>query len=139
MNERRGFLEAKKASYKSDYGTKKSLHLGAAVFYKGELLATGWNSEKTHPLQFKYNDERIKDDTLLPKMHAEIMAISKIKNLDIDFSKVEIFVYRKNVFGVAMAKPCASCEKCLRDMGIKRVHYTGNNSYVNERYVLDED
>ena len=133
MNILKGIKRAKKESKKSDYrGNKISQHLGCAIYYKGTLLATGHNSNKTHTLQHSYNSERYET----PKVHAEIMALSKIKYLDIDFNKVEIFVYRESFDGAYVnAKPCVSCEKCIRDMGIKRIHYTGNKSIISERYI----
>lgn len=68
-------------------------------------------------------------------MHAEIELISKIRYLDINFSEVEIYVYRETKDGKkALAKPCLSCETALRELGIRRVHYTGNNSYISEVY-----
>ena len=137
MNILKGLKVAKEISKKSDFKPyKKSQHLGCSIFYKGTLLATGYNSNKTHPMQHSYNSERYENESCMPKVHAEIMALSKIKYLDIDFNKVEIFIYRENHNEeYALARPCLSCEKAIRDMGIKRVHYTGNNSIVSERYV----
>ena len=68
-------------------------------------------------------------------MHAEIELISKIRYLDINFSEVEIYVYRETRDGrKALAKPCLACETALRELGIRRVYYTGNNSYISEVY-----
>ena len=136
MNLARGFEKAKEASKRSDFKSVVSKHLGSAVFYKGELLSVGYNSEKTHPIQHKFNYIRYKDDSCLPKIHAEVMALSKIRNLDIDFSKVDVFVYRESADGdPALARPCKSCEALIREMGIKKVHYTGTKKYTSERYV----
>ena len=137
MNILKGIEKAKEESKKSDFrGNKISQHLGCAVYYKGTLLAVGHNSNKTHPLQHSYNIERYEDDSSLPKVHAEIMALSKIKYLDIDFNRVEVFVYRESFDGTYVnAKPCVSCEKCIRDMGIKKIHYTGHKSIVSERFI----
>jgi deoxycytidylate deaminase len=66
-------------------------------------------------------------------IHAEMMVITKIKYLDIDFSQVRIFVWRgQNV--PELSKPCKACERALRDLGIRKVFYTGNNSYISETY-----
>jgi len=136
MNILKGINKAKEESKKSTYKAKVSQHLGCAIYYKGNLLAVGHNSDKTHPLQHSYNNERYDDEKCPPKIHAEIMALSKIKYLDVDFNKIEVFVYRETFDGTyANAKPCVSCEKCMRDMGIRKIHYTGNKSIVSERYM----
>ena len=53
--------------------------------------------------------------------------------LDIDFSQVRLFIWRGEE-EPQISKPCAACEKAIRDLGIKRVFYTGHNSYVEEFY-----
>ena len=59
----------------------------------------------------------------------------KIRYLDINFSEIEIYVYRETKGGrKALAKPCAACTKALRDLGIKKVCYTTNDGYCEERY-----
>lgn len=58
-------------------------------------------------------------------VHAEIACLTKIKYLDIDFSKVTLFVYREHKNGKrAVAKPCPACTKFIKDMGIRDVFYT---------------
>lgn len=136
MNILKGINKAKEESKKSTYKSKISQHLGCAIYYKGNLIAVGHNSNKTHPMQHSYNNERYDDEQCPPKIHAEIMALSKIKYLDVDFNKIEVFVYRETFDGTyANAKPCISCEKCMRDMGIRKIYYTGNKSIVSERYM----
>ena len=65
---------------------------------------------------------------------AVIYDIVDIDMLDIDFSQVRIFVWRGK-HKPSLAKPCPACERALRDLGIKRVFYTGNDSFVNEVYT----
>ena len=57
MNQRtkRGIESACRASKESKF---PRYHLGAALYYKGVLLATGCNSTKTSPLQKRLNAER---------------------------------------------------------------------------------
>jgi hypothetical protein len=62
------------------------------------------------------------------------MALYKIKYLDVDFSKVEIYIYRQNKNGErALAYPCKACKRFMKDIGIKHIYYTGNNSFCYER------
>jgi deoxycytidylate deaminase len=132
MTKARAYEYARNASLNSNFGCHA---LGAVAIYGGKVLAFGWNSLKTHPAQAHYNSlERGFDGYYYRStIHAEMMVINKIKYLDINFSKVKIFVWRgKN--GPRISKPCAACERALRDLGIKHIFYTGNDSYIEETY-----
>lgn len=133
MTKAKGYAIAQKASLRSDFGR---CHTGAVAIYGGKVLALGWNSDKTSSMQARYNKARgFNGYTFKSSLHAEMMVVNKIKYLDIDFSQVRIFVWRgKN--SPEMSKPCAACEKAIRDLGIKKVFYTGNNSYIEENYNL---
>ena len=62
-----------------------------------------------------------------------MMVINKIRYLDIDFSQVRLFVWRGK-HTPRLARPCAACERAIRDLGIRKVFYTGNDSYIEEIY-----
>ena len=127
-----GFTAAEKASENSDF---HSQHLGAAIMYGSKVLAVGWNTEKTHSVQGEYNKYRGFDvDTNANKLHAEMMALNKVQNLDVDFGKLEIYVWRGKG-KPQLSRPCKACEERIKAMGIKTVHYTGNNSLCTERYL----
>ena len=118
---------AKSASQYSDFcGEKVSRHTGCVMVYKNKVISVGWNTSKEHPLQKKYNKERGFDtDVSKNSLHAEMYALIKSEGLEIDWSKVIMFVYREHADGgLAMAKPCEACEKAIADRGIKTVFYT---------------
>ena len=81
MNIERGFKLAKNASKFSDYN-KKNIHIGSVILYKSIPIGVGWNTNKTNPIQYRYNKYReaensrdyIADDHL-PCLHAEMMAL----------------------------------------------------------------
>ena len=102
----------------------------------------GCNTNKTHPVQKYYNKYRITDvdqETLLPKIHAEISCINSIRHLDIDFSKVKLYIYRKrNDKPYGMSRPCPSCMAAIKDLGIKHIYYTTNEGFAYE-CVTQED
>jgi deoxycytidylate deaminase len=105
------------------------------IVYKKQILSVGYNQEKTHTLQAIYNQYReFHKYNHCAKIHAEIDAISKIRHLDIDWGKVEIYIYRerKDTNERALAYPCKACRKLLENMGIKHIYYTGENSYCFE-------
>ena len=137
MNESHLFKLARKVSFSADYTGCAHAKVGCIVVYKGTILAKGFNSDRTHTMQAYYNKWRYKeeDNNYLPaKIHAEIRALQKIQYLDIDFSKVHVFVYRETKQGkIAMARPCSSCMAALRQMGIKKIHYTTDQGYAYEQ------
>ena len=124
---------AKEASKNSDFTKHR---LGAVAIYHGSLLATGFNSKKTNPRQMLLNRERgWRADTneFYNPIHAELACLSKIRYLDIDFSKVWLYIYREHKNGVkALARPCPACQKMIKDMGIKEVWFTTENGFGYE-------
>lgn len=139
MNTQHMFDAAKQASLDADYTGGSRVRMGCVIAYKGSILAKGCNSDKTHPMQEHYNKYRFKNNgpQYLPaKCHAELAAISKIKYLDIDFSEAHIYVYREFKDGkTAMARPCPACMRALRNIGIKKIHYTTNEGVAYERLL----
>ena len=136
MNSRdkRYYSLAEMASSFSDY---KKCHIGCIAVYKNRVIAVGYNTNKTSPLQAEYNKYR---DYILPPqkngIHAEMSCLIKIKDMDIDFSKVILYIYREDFNGnLAISRPCIACEHAIRDYGIKHIHYTGNMKYIYEEYV----
>lgn len=137
MNDKHFFNLAKRESEKASYSGYSRVKLGCVAAYHNTILSVGHNENRSHTTQAKYNIYRYDDSKLNhyynPSIHAEIQALNKIKYLDIDFSKVEVYVYRETADGcVALARPCDSCMAMIREMGIKKIHYTGDNSYITE-------
>ena len=129
---------AKEASKNSDFVQHR---LGSVIVYKGMPLALGWNTTKTSPVQKEYNRAREGFDVEAScihtnSTHAEMLAMNKIANLDIDFSKVSIFVFRSHRDGThGLARPCAACRQRMLDLGIKDCYFTTNskNGFGYER------
>lgn len=131
MTRSKGYELARSASLKSDFGRCQT---GAVAIYGNKVLAIGWNSNKTSSLQARYNSTRgFNGFQYKSAIHAEMMVISKIQYLDIDFSQVRVFVWRGKTEPM-LSKPCSACERALRDLGIRKVFYTGNNSFIEEIY-----
>ena len=109
-------------------------HVGCVAVYQGQIVGLGCNCNKTHPIQHYYNPFRKQLYTLLPKLHAEISCINQIKHLDINFSKVKLYIYRirkDQPFG--LARPCPSCMAAIKDLGIKHIYYTTNDGFAYEQ------
>ena len=125
------FFEAAKAmSVMSDF---PRTHIGCVVTIGcHRIISSGYNSTKTHPVQKKYNKERFTEDTT-HSLHAELSALLPLIKEDIDFSRVEVYTYRSLANGdPAMARPCASCMALIKELGIKKIHYTTNNGFASE-------
>lgn len=123
------FQKAHQIATISDY---KKTHVGCVAVYQGQVIGLGCNCNKTHPVQKKYN--RYRKDLMLPKLHAEISCLNQIKHLDINFSKVKLYIYRirkDQPFG--MARPCPSCMAAIRDLGVRNIFYTTNDGYAHEK------
>ena len=127
----RYFNKAHQVAKISDY---KKQHIGCVAVYQGQVIGLGCNTNKTHPIQKFYNKYRMPSDYMLPKLHAEISCINQIKHLDINFSKVKLYIYRirkDQPFG--LSRPCPSCMAAIMDLGIRDIYYTTNDGYVYEK------
>lgn len=125
------FSKARQVAAISDY---PKIHVGCIAVYHGQVVAIGCNSNKTHPTQKFYNRFREDSNELLPKLHAEINCINQLKGLNINFSKVKLYIYRiGNDREFRMARPCPSCMAAIKDFGIKDIYYTTDDGYVYEK------
>ena len=137
--EMRFFNVAREVSLLSNF---KGPHIGAVVVEGNRILSTAYNSDKTHPLQHRYNIYRHFGtcDQSQPKSHAEIAALSPLIGKEINWNRVSIFVYREDQWGNRLCcKPCEACSRLINDLGIKNVFYINKfGNYVKEK-VLQED
>ena len=101
-------------------------HIGCVVAQKGKVLNASFNSQKTHPVQKKYNKFRFEYDNTPHSVHAEIHALSQICNEDIDWKNVTVYIARKRKcdceYGIA--KPCSACMNMMKNLGIRNIVYT---------------
>ena len=136
----RYFKFAREASKRATYtGSHKfSPAIGAVAIYKGSIVATAWNTNKTSPLQARYNIYRFRDSNTLDKTHAEICLIQKLRwrfGDSIDWAKVYIYLYREYKDGtLAPSRPCPSCLALIKELGIKRIAYTTEDGYAEEKF-----
>lgn len=135
MKDSRIFEYAKHVAEMSHFWRQK---LGCVIVYKKKIISTGFNSDKTHPLQKEYNKLRYPDDNTPHCIHAEIHALMPLRHTDIDWSRVQLYVYRikkdsPNQSGYA--RPCPACMAYIKSLGIKDIYYTTTSSPVHE--VLD--
>lgn len=118
-------------------------HLGCVITYKGRVIGKGSNSDKTDPLQKRYNKERkfnkCGTQPVKHSVHAEIAALKSIPypiQESIDWTKIKVYIYRiapGKKLHIGSARPCLGCMKALRDRGIQNIYYTTDNGFAHER------
>lgn len=118
--------KALEISKKSDFNRQK---VGCILTIKNKIIAYGYNSQKTYPMQKKYNNfrtfSRIDKTTHNGMIHAEMMCLQKTKFLDLDWEEVTLYVARtKANNSQGLAKPCEACQKAIKERGIGTVYYT---------------
>ena len=126
------FNIAREISKLSDFPRIK---IGCCCVYKHKVISTGFNTQRTDPMQKKYNIYRFPEDTN-HMCHAETMALKPlIGRKDIDFKNIVIYVVRYDINGKPMlARPCRSCEKLIRDLKIRKVFFSTYGGYVSEEF-----
>lgn len=131
------FKHAKNMANMSDFYRSPT---GCVVVYKNKIIGAGFNTCKTHPIQRKYNWLRFDCESSPHCMHAEVNALCTLMhNKDINWDKVNVYVYREHKNGVrAMARPCKSCMQLIKDLGIKYIHYTTEDGYAFEEIDYQE-
>ena len=136
MNDPHLFRIAREVSLEASYCG--SARIGCIAVYRGTILAKGCNSDKTHTIQAKFNVYRFKNsgNRYLPeKLHAEMDVLNRIKYLDIDFSRVHLYIYREWKDGtIAMSRPCDACLTAIvEQFHIRHIHYTTDRGYAYEK------
>lgn len=128
------FKAAGKIALLSTFHKGRGVQVGCVIVYRNHIISSGFNSDKTDPVQMKYNRYRFINNSSPHTIHAEINAIKPIMNRDIDWSSVEIYITRvlRKDGSFAMARPCPSCMKLICDMGIHKVFYTTDIGYAFE-------
>ena len=134
--EERFFNIAREVSYLSNF---KQTSVGAVVISGNRILSSACNSQKTRPLQHRYNIYRNFDDyqNSIAREHAEVAALSPLIGKDIEWDKVSVYVYREHKNGErACSRPCPACARLIRDLGIKTVYYLNEDgNYVKEKII----
>ena len=134
----RFFKFAREAAQWADYrGTRSAPAIGAVAVYKGSIVADAWNTNKTSPLQAYYNVYRYEPANTPCKAHCETQLIQKLRwkfGDSLDWTKVHIYLYREYKNGkLAPSRPCPSCMAMLRDLNIKKIMYTTEDGFAEEK------
>lgn len=115
----------------------KQTKMGCVVVYKHRIISSGHNSCKTNPLQKKYNKYRFYEDDGKHSIHAEVDALLPLLGQnDINFSHVYLYIYREHKNGeLGIARPCKSCFKLIKDLGIRNIYYSNEGGFSHEEII----
>lgn len=110
--------------------------MAAAVVFRNQIIATGVNQMKTHPLMM--HPAYRKDQTFL---HAEIDAIRnalKVVSRE-QLARCELRIVRvKRPYNASttwihgLAKPCPGCERVIANFGITNINWTEDADSLDE-------
>ena len=115
---KRFFDLAKSISVHSDHPQHK---LGAVITRGNRIISLGYNKNKTHT----------KSNHNWKRLHAEISAIIKATE---DLNNCSIYIYRQKKDGsLGMARPCVTCMLAIKESGIKKICYSTENGFVEEK------
>lgn len=125
------FRAAKAVSELSNYPIHK---IGCVIINGHNIVSSGCNSStKCHPLQAKLDTSYFKVQCC-GKIHAETAALIPLIKSGVDLSNAIVYTYREHKNGKkAMARPCQRCMSLLKSCGIKKIRYTTEFGYAEER------
>lgn len=131
--ERAYFNSAKSISELSDHRCR----LGCVVVDGHRIISSGHNSKtKFHRIQSELDNKFFPGYENKGPVHAEVSALIPLIKRRVDLTGTTLYVYRENKDGkLAMSRPCPRCMELIKEQGIKRICYTTNDGYVNERIV----
>lgn len=106
--------------------------VGCVAVIGNKVVATGFSQQRTHPLQMRFN--RYRDfncqTNIEAKMHAEISMLASYQHMGIDWSKVDVYIYRlcrSRPHGLSC--PCESCMAALTEAGVHRIFFSTDTGF----------
>lgn len=116
--------------------TNRRYYIGCIATLNGKILSTGYNRDKTSPVQAryeKYSPKKTDRVEFKSYLHAEVDCLKNIENEDIPWHRVKLYIYRScksREHGIA--RPCPQCMKMIKDLGIQTIYYTTDLGYSKE-------
>lgn len=111
-------------------------HVGSVLVNGSDILAVGFNTVKSHPIQMKYNRFRNMKNVSghLHHLHSEIATLIKVK----DKKKLKgaslytVRVKKDNTYGIS--KPCNACMAyILRETPLRNCFYSTETGIAYEK------
>jgi deoxycytidylate deaminase len=127
-----------------NFGVRNQFKMAAGIAYRGNLLATGLNSFKSHPMMRQWGKN---EDSIF--IHAEVDAIKNALKImsHRELAKCDLYIARvkrpntdRHMWVPGLAKPCQGCQRAIAAFDIRNVFYThdfeeGGYRQIGEFYV----
>lgn len=133
------FSIARLISHTSTYGR---IRIGAVLLAGNKIISVGVNSRKSHPIQKRMNEFRIKENHQTPfewehcthSIHAEMEAILHAPYELLNSNKtLSLYIYRESKDGTLRnCRPCPACMAMIKKYNIRNIYYTTNDGYAFE-------
>lgn len=127
----------------AEQSTFPRFKVGCVLIYQGKVLSSAHNTEKSDPMQKRYNEYRhfnhITKGCINHSGHAEMMALKKVPYpvaQQVDWKKVKCYTYRicpGLPYGMGISRPCRACMTAMRERGIRDFYYSTDMGYAHER------
>ncbi len=128
--------EAKICSYSSSYHQYK---IGCVLVLKNGKRYFGFNHDKSHPLQKKFNANsslrrKRKNSFIHAEMHAIVSCLRFHDKKEIENSSIYIYRTPNDKREFANCRPCDACMSAIKHFKISNIYYTSDDSnFVHER------
>lgn len=124
MNKRvkKYIAKALEVSLESDY---KRVQIGTIIVDGKRVVATGSNTQRSHPVQAHYNSVGGRTSPS-HYLHSELHAL--LRSGARSLRSAEMFIGRFERNGnLGNCRPCPACEAAIKAYGVKRIYYTDND------------
>lgn len=119
-----------KASHLGQFSDVPRCKIGAILAYRKSILATGYNKQKSHPLQLRYNQFREEYKRRGSFVHAETDCIGNLRDIP---KGSTLFIGRMDMNGKpAICRPCEGCLRLIMLYNISEIVYNTPNGYAIE-------
>ena len=128
----RSFFEsAKAASLLSDH---PQFHLGCVIVDGSRIISSGCNSiTRCSPIQQKLDHNRFGGEHK-GVCHAETACLLPFIRQGYDMSRSDLYIVRRHRNGsLAISRPCPGCMSLLRASGVRRVFFSVEGGFSEER------
>lgn len=112
--------------------------MAAALYIKNELVAVGWNQQRSNPWALKYQ-KNVDAISLHAEMHVIKQALRLYSVDELAKAKTTLYICRAKRKSPAgdyqwgLSKPCVGCLRGIVDFGIKRIVYSMDETVEHGR------
>ena len=127
------FRAADAVSTLSDH---KQTHLGCILVDKHRIISSGYNSStRCSPLQKQIDVARFGDpDKHKGPVHAETSCLLPLIRQGYDMTRSDLYIVRRHRNGsLALSRPCPGCMSLLRANSVRRVFFSVEGGFSEER------